>query len=152
MKFDISQPKWSDCHETESKHIDWPWSRPWILKVKHGVCYIFQLKMVRLPLNVMQAYGMNSRSQLWSLGLTLAVTFEILNSKWNFLYILRNLSNCHKTKIERIDWTLGPKCNYLFWPWSWHWPWNFNVKFWNSCITVMAGPIDVKRKRSKSIA
>ena len=43
-------PKWSDCHETKSKHIDWnlglkcdhqvwpwPWAWPWIFKVKyHG--------------------------------------------------------------------------------------------------------------------
>ena len=45
--------KWSDCHETKSKHIDgnlgikcdhwvWPWPWPWplIFKVKHGICYI----------------------------------------------------------------------------------------------------------------
>ena len=45
--------KWSDCHETKSKHIDWtlglkcdhqiwpwPWPWPWIFKVKYGICYI----------------------------------------------------------------------------------------------------------------
>ena len=45
--------KWSDCHETKSKHIDWihglkcdhgvwPWQWPWpcIFKVKYGICYI----------------------------------------------------------------------------------------------------------------
>ena len=45
--------KWSDCHETKSKHIDWtlglkcdhrfwpwPWPWPWIFKVKCGICYI----------------------------------------------------------------------------------------------------------------
>ena len=45
--------KWSDCHETKSKHIDWtqglkcdhrvwpwPWPWPWIFKVKHAICYI----------------------------------------------------------------------------------------------------------------
>ena len=45
--------KWSNCHETKSKHIDrtlglkcdhqvwpWPWSWPWIFKVKHGIGYI----------------------------------------------------------------------------------------------------------------
>ena len=45
--------KASDCHETKSKHMDgthglqcdhgvwpWPWPRPWIFKVKHGICYI----------------------------------------------------------------------------------------------------------------
>ena len=45
--------KWSDCHETKSKHIDWTlglkcdhwvWSWPWpwprFFKVKYGICYI----------------------------------------------------------------------------------------------------------------
>ena len=45
--------KWSDWHETKSKHIDWtlglkcdhqvwPWTGlwPWIFKVKYGICYI----------------------------------------------------------------------------------------------------------------
>ena len=45
--------KWSDCHETKSKHIDWilglkcdhrvwpwPWPWPWRFKVKYGICYI----------------------------------------------------------------------------------------------------------------
>ena len=45
--------KWSDCHETKSKHIDWtlglkcdhrvwlwPWPWPWIFKVKYRICYI----------------------------------------------------------------------------------------------------------------
>ena len=47
--------KWSDCHETKSKHIDWtlgvkcdhrvwpwpwPWPWPWIFKVKYQIGYI----------------------------------------------------------------------------------------------------------------
>ena len=45
--------KWSDCHETKSKHVDWtlglkcehwfwpwPWPWPWIFKVKCGIRYI----------------------------------------------------------------------------------------------------------------
>ena len=45
--------KWSDCHETKSKHIDWSqdlkcdhwvcpwtWPWPWIFKVKYGIGYI----------------------------------------------------------------------------------------------------------------
>ena len=45
--------KWSDSHETKSKHTDWTlglkcdhrvwpwlWPWPWIFKVKHGICYI----------------------------------------------------------------------------------------------------------------
>ena len=49
--FAISQLKWSNCHETKSKHIDWtqglkrdhyrwPWTWPWPLffKVKYVIC------------------------------------------------------------------------------------------------------------------
>ena len=45
--------KWSDCHQTKSKHIDWtlshkcdhriwpwPWPWLWIFEVKFGICYI----------------------------------------------------------------------------------------------------------------
>ena len=45
--------KWSDCHETKSKHVNWnlglkcdhrvwpwPWPLPWIFKVKYAICYI----------------------------------------------------------------------------------------------------------------
>ena len=52
MEFAISQ-KWSDCHETKSKHSNWtlglkcdkrvwpwPWPWPWIFKVKYRICYI----------------------------------------------------------------------------------------------------------------
>ena len=53
MEFAITQSKWSDCHETKSKHIDitlglkcdhqilpWPWPWPLIFKVKYWICYI----------------------------------------------------------------------------------------------------------------
>ena len=45
--------KWSDCHETKNKHINWnlglkcdhrvwpwPWPWPWIFKGKYRICYI----------------------------------------------------------------------------------------------------------------
>ena len=53
MEFTISQTKWSNCHETKSKHINWilslkcdhriwpwPWPWSWIFKVKYGIYYI----------------------------------------------------------------------------------------------------------------
>ena len=65
-------PKWSDCHKTKSKHIDWnlglkcdhqvwpwPWASPWIFKVKYRICYI-STKKIRLPRNEKQTYRMNS--------------------------------------------------------------------------------------------
>ena len=134
--------KWSYCHETKSKHIDWtlglkcdrrvwpwPWPWPWIFKVKYGIGYISakndaiatkrtanilidlkasnvtirfdlghnldlefsrssmefaisQPKMVQLPRNEKQTYRLNTRPQMWPMGLTLAMTltFEFSRS------------------------------------------------------------------------
>ena len=45
--------KWSDCHKTKSKHIDWTlglkscdhrvWPWPWIFKVNYGISYILAI-------------------------------------------------------------------------------------------------------------
>ena len=129
--------KWSDCHETKSKHIDWtlglkfdhrvwlwPWPWPSIFKVKYRICYISakngpiatkrkanisielqasnvtngfdfghvldlqfsrsniefaisQPKMVRLPRNEKQTYRLNSRPQMWPMGLNLTITLTV---------------------------------------------------------------------------
>ena len=91
-------PKWSDCHETKSNHIDWtlglkcdhqvwpwPWDSPWIFKVKYGICYI-STKKVRLPWNEKQTYRMNSRHQMWPMGLTLEMTLIFEFSRSNVTY------------------------------------------------------------------
>ena len=83
--------KWFNCHKTKNKHIDWtlglkcdhqiwpwPWPWPWIFKVKYGICYISQPKVARLPRNEKQTYRLNSRPQMWPMGLTL--TFEFSRS------------------------------------------------------------------------
>ena len=84
-------PKWSDCHKTKSKHINWtlglkcdhqvwpwPWPWPWISKVKYGICYI-STKSVQLPWNKKQTYWvwpwpwswpLNFQGQMWPWPLT----------------------------------------------------------------------------------
>ena len=129
--------KWSDRHETKTKHINWtlglkcdhwvwpwPWPWPWIFKVKYRICQIsakngliatkwkanisiklkastvtirydlghdlvlefsrsnieFAMsrpKMVRLPRNKKQTYRLNSRPQMWPMGLTLTMTLTL---------------------------------------------------------------------------
>ena len=88
--------KWCDCHETKGKHIDgsqglkcdhqvWPWPWPWIFKkVKCGICYI-SVKMVRLPRDEKQTYRLNSRPQMWRMGLTLAMTLTFEFSRSNVI-------------------------------------------------------------------
>ena len=59
----------------------WPW--PWIFKVKYGICYI-SAKMVRLPQNKKQTYQLNSRPQMWPMGLTLAMTMNFQGQMWSW--------------------------------------------------------------------
>ena len=70
--------KWSDFHETKSKHIDrtlsltcdhrvwnWPWPWPRIFKVKHGIGYISAKKWSRFPRNEKQTYRLGLKCNHW---------------------------------------------------------------------------------------
>ena len=63
MGFAISQPKWSDCHEMKSKHVDWtqglndrrvwPWPWPWkMYRIITGVTSDVGVPSTRLLLKV----------------------------------------------------------------------------------------------------
>ena len=74
--------------------------------------------MVRLPWNEKQTYQLISRPQMWPSGLTLAMslTLNFQGQILNWLYLCQKWSDCHETKSEHIDWTLGLKCNHQIWP------------------------------------
>ena len=93
-------------------------------------------------------YCLYSRPYMWPWDLTLAMTL-ILNFQgqvWNLPHLNQNWSDCHKMKNEHTDWNLGIKCNHWGWPWPWPWPWIFKVKFWNSHISGIWGPIYIEQK------
>ena len=154
MEFPISQPKWSDCHETKSKHIDWTLGLKCDLGHDLDLEFsrsniefaISQPKMVRLPRNEKQIYRLNSRAQMWPSGLTLAMTLTLnfQGQIWNFLYLSQKWPDCHETKSKHIDWTLGLKCDHQVWPWI------FKVKYGISYISAKRGPIATKRKANIS--
>ena len=113
--------KWSDCHETKGKHIDWtlglnwdhrlwpgplPW--PWIFKVNMEFA-LPRPRMVRLPRNEKQTYRFNFRPQI------------------------------------------GPSVLTLGWPWLWPWPWIFKIEYGIRSISANKGPIATKRKTNISI-
>ena len=93
----ISAKNRPDCHETKSKHIDW------ILCLKcehqfdldHDLHLAFsrsniefsisQPKVVWLPRNKKQTYQLNSRPQMWPMGLTLAMTLTFEFSRLNVI-------------------------------------------------------------------
>ena len=109
--------------------------------------------MVRMPQNEKQTHQLNSRLQMGPSGLTLAMTLTLnfQGQLWNWLYLCQKWSDCHETKSEHIDWTLGLKCNHQIWPWPWPWPWIFKVKYEICYISTKSGPIATRRKANISI-
>ena len=83
--------KWSYCHGKKSKHIYWtPRPQMWLSGFDLDLEFsssnmefpISQPKVVRLARNEKQTYWLNSRPQMWPMGLTLTIilTFEIWRS------------------------------------------------------------------------
>ena len=140
MEFAISQPKkWSDCHETKSKHNDWTLG----LKCEHPV---WPLAMT-LTLNFQgQIWNLLYLSQKWSdchemkskhIDWMQGLKYDHLvwpwpwpwpwffKVKYGICYISQKWSNCHETKSKHIQWTPGVKYDQLVWPWQWPWSLNF---------------------------
>ena len=109
--------KWSDCHKTKSKHIDWTTGLKCDIGFDLGLeCSrlniefaISQPKIVRFSRNEKQPYWLNSRPQMWPPGLILVMT-SALNFQgqiWNLLYLSQKWSDCQETKSKHVDWTVG---------------------------------------------
>ena len=73
---------------------------------------------------------------MWPSGLTstmtLTLTLNFQGQIWDLLYLSPKLSNCHETKSELLDWTLGFKCSHQFGSWPWPRRWVFMFKFQNA--------------------
>ena len=72
-------------------------------------------------------------------------------SKSGICYILAKMLDCHETKSNHIDWTLGLKWDHRVWPWSWPWPSVFKVQYVICYISAKNGPIGTKQKTNISI-
>ena len=77
---------------------------------------IYLPKMVWLSRNEKQTCRLNSRPQMWTADLTLAMTLTLnfQGQIWNLLYLKQKWSDCHKTKSKDIDLTPGLKCDQWF--------------------------------------
>ena len=107
--------------------------------------------MVRLPRNEKQTHRLNSRLQMGSSGLTLAMTLT-LNFQGqisNWIYLSKKWCDCPEMKSKHIDWSQDLKCDHQVWPWPW--PWIFKVKYEICYISTKSGPIATRRKANKSI-
>ena len=157
--------KWSDCHETISKHIDWtlgfkwdhqvwhwPWPWPWIFKVKYRIEYISAKNdaiSTKRKANISLDLKTSNVTIRFDLGHDPDLEFS--RSSMELAISLSKWSDRHETKSEHIDWTPGLKCNHQIWPWPWPWPWIFKVKYEICYISTKSGPIATRRKANISI-
>ena len=116
-------PKWSDCHETKSKHIDstqglkyghqvWPWPWPWprFFKVKYVICY-----------NSAQNGPIVMKRKA-------NISIELKTSNVTLRFDLGN---------DLDLWIFKVKCDLDLWPYVWCWPRIFLLKFWNRILIVI---------------
>ena len=69
-------------------------------------------------------------------------------SKW--LYPRNCWPDWCEMKGKRFNRILGWLYDYALWPHSWPWPWSFKVWIWNSLISGMGRPVNMKRKGCES--
>ena len=125
--------KWSECHETKSKYIDW------------ALGFKYETKK--------QIHRLSSRLQMWPSALTLAMTLT-LNFQGqisNWLYHCQKWCDCHEMKSKHINWYQDLRCDHRVRLWPWPWPWIFKVKYGIGYISVKNGPIPTKWKANTSI-
>ena len=126
IEFAISWPKWSNCHETKRKHIDWtlkPQIWPSDLTLVMILTFNFegqiwnslsQPKMVRLPQNKSKHIdwtpSFKSDHQIWHWLWA-----------WPLLFKVKYAIHCMSAKMvwspqksKHIYWTLSLKCDQIF--------------------------------------
>ena len=119
--------KWSDCHETKTKHIDWtlgfkcdhrvwPWPWPWPEFSRSNIeLAISQQKMVRLPQNEKRTHwtlGLKCDHQIWPRPWPWPWIFKV---KYEICYISTKSGPIATRRKANISiWTLGLKCDSGF--------------------------------------
>ena len=117
--------KWSDCHETKSKHIDWSqdlkcdhrvwpwtWPWPWKFKVKYGIAISAKngpIATKRKANTSIELLASNYDHQIWPWLWPWPWIFKV---KYEFLYI--STKTGHETKSKHIDLNSRPQ----IWPMS----------------------------------
>ena len=112
----------------------WPWS--WIFKVKYLICCILWQNE---PITTKWLMNISN----WTLGLKCSHEFWpwILNNCMS----AKGRTDWREIKRTQIYWLLSQQCE-LNLDNTWPGPWIFQIKFWNSCISGIGGPIDIEQK------
>ena len=157
--------KWSDCHETNSKHIDWtlgfkcdhrvwpwPWPWPWMFKVKYRIGYI-SAKNGAIATKRKANVSIHLQTSNVTIGFDLGHDLDLQCSMSNaelaislpkMVQLLRNDKQTHQLNSR-------PQCDHQIWPWPWPWLWIFKVKYEICYISTKSGPIATKQKANISI-
>ena len=116
--------KWSYCHETKSKHIDWtlgfkwdhrvwpwPWPWPWIFKVKYGIGYISAKNgPIATKRKANTSIELQASIMTISFDIGLDLDLEFLKVKYEICYISTKRGQITTRRKANISiWTLGLK-------------------------------------------
>ena len=117
--------RWSDCHGTKSKYIDWnlglkcdhrvlPWPWPWpsTFKFKYGICYI---SAQNGPIATKRKAN-------------ISIELKVSNVTIRF-----NLG--HDLDL----WIFKVICDLDLWPHTWPWPWIAAISEWEGRLTLNKG-------------
>ena len=124
--------KWSDCHETKSKHIDWtlgfkcdhrvwpwPWPWPWIFKVKYRIGYI-SAKNGAIATKRKANISIDLKTSNVTIGFDpghdldlefLRSNMELAISLWKMVWLPWNEKQTHRLNFRPQMWQ---------WVWPWH--------------------------------
>ena len=133
--------KWSDSHETKSKHSDWtlilkcdhwicpwPWPWPWIFKVKYGICYLLAKNgpiATKQKTNISIEIYASHMTIGFDFGHDLDYGFSRSNLEFAISQPKMVWLSCHKMKSKHIEWTEGLNDDQI---WPWPWPWKVRCK------------------------
>ena len=136
--------KFSDCHETKSKHIDctlglkcdhwvwpWPWPWPWIFKVKYRICYISAKGdpiATKRKANISIGLRASNVTNGFDLGHDLNREFSRSNMEFAIaqpkeVWLPRNEKQTYRLKSRPQMWPMGLALTLTF-------------EFWRSSVTL----------------
>ena len=105
--------KWSDCHEMNSKHIDWalglkcdhrfwpwPWPWPWIFKVKCGIRYI-SVKNGPIATKRKANISIDLKTSNMTIGFDLGHDLDPEFSRWNMNFYISQPKLARLTRNEK---------------------------------------------------
>ena len=134
--------KWSDCHKTKSKHIDWIqglkwdhrvwpwlWSWSWIFKVKYGIYYIStksgpittkrkaNISILIQASNVTNGFDLGHELELWIFKVKCDWHVTI-HMAWTRIFMVKFWNSFISDGRANWHWTKGVGVGHS-WPWLW---------------------------------